>query len=114
MVQAGVASLDYTTPKMATVRFIDNQDNRKTLDMAIDLVTGEAFQPSPDEELILALRRGEKYVEPLLARKGLSDCHIVDADQESQAAMDNFHPTCYPSSVYFCQSTRQPSAISRF
>jgi hypothetical protein len=24
------------------------------------------------------------------------------------------NPTCYPSSVYFCQSTRQPSAISRF
>jgi hypothetical protein len=90
VVQAGIGVLEYTSQGMARLRLIDHPDNKKTLDMAITLVAGSSFHPAPDEELILALRRGEEYVEPLLARKVLSDYRIVDADMETQHAIDRF------------------------
>lgn len=90
IVQAGVAKLEKTTASKASLRLIDNPDNIRSLDMAIELVSGNTGHPCPDEELILALRQGERYVEPLLSRKTLANYNIIQTDQLSQAAFDNF------------------------
>jgi hypothetical protein len=54
------------------------------------LVEGSIGQPMPDEELMLAMKQGEEYVEPLLARKSLTQCEIIQADSASIAAIDQF------------------------
>lgn len=90
IVQLGVAKLERESGEWSRLTLIRNPDNERAVDMAIAMVEGSATQPAADEELTLALKKGEEYVEPLLARKALSEYRLVDADQESMAAMDNF------------------------
>jgi hypothetical protein len=90
VVQLGIAHLVPSGGTTASLRLIRNPDNDRTLDLAIQLMQGSSGQPMPDEELILAMRQGEEYVEPLLARKSLAQCEIVPADRDSIAAIDQF------------------------
>lgn len=90
VVQAGVAYFEQFSGGQAKLHLIDNRENRRTLDMAVELVSGDPFQPVPDEELILALRSGEQYVEPLLARKALSEYRLVGEDDETRSKIDEF------------------------
>jgi hypothetical protein len=62
----------------------------RTIDLAIKLVEGSIGQPMPDEDLMLAMKQGGEYVEPLLARKSLTRCEIIKADSASIAAIDQF------------------------
>jgi hypothetical protein len=88
VVQHGVAKLVPTGGGQAKLTLIDDPDNRRTVEMALELLQGGTDRPGPDEELILAMRRGEEYVEPLLARKSLAECKIVEADEETKHAID--------------------------
>lgn len=89
VVQLGVARFEGSGGWSRLV-LIRNRDNERAVEMAIEMLRGAESHPAPDEELILALRQGEEYVEPLLARKALSQCTIVGADAESLAAVDAF------------------------
>lgn len=86
----GLARLVATGGGQAQLNLIRNPDNERAVAMAIELVGGSSDAPGPDVELILAVRKGEEYVEPLLARKSLADCRVVAADQEAQDAIDTF------------------------
>jgi hypothetical protein len=90
VVQLGIARLVPAGGSQARLELIRDPDNERTIDTAIRLVQGSAGQPMPDEELMLAMKQGEEYVEPLLARKSLAHCDIVDADRDSLAAIDQF------------------------
>jgi len=84
----GVGRLDSTGGGQARFELIRNPDNIRAVDMAIAMLSGASDRPGPDEELILALRSGERYVEPLLARKSLAEHRIVCADEESRDAIE--------------------------
>jgi hypothetical protein len=88
--QHGVARLVLTGGSQAQLELIRTPDNERAVQMAIELLEGPTDRPMPDEELILAMRKGEEYVEPLLARKSLAECKIVSADAEAQHAIDTF------------------------
>jgi hypothetical protein len=90
VVQLGIAHLVPTGGNTARLQLIRNPDNERTLDLAIRLVQGSVGQPMPDEELMLAMKQGEEYVEPLLARKSLAEFELVQADKDSIAAIDQF------------------------
>lgn len=90
VVQLGVARLVPLGGDRARLELIRDPDNERTIDLAIRLVQGSGGQPMPDEELMLAMKRGDEYVEPLLARKSLAHCEIIEADRDSIAAMDQF------------------------
>ncbi len=90
VVQLGIARLVSTGNGKARLELIRDKDNERTVDLAIQLVRGSAGKPMPDEELMLAIKQGEEYVEPLLARKSLTNCDIVTADPDSIAAIDEF------------------------
>lgn len=88
--QHGVARLVSQAGGKAELVLIESEDNRRAVKMAIELVSGAGGRPVADEELILAMRRGEEYVEPLLSRKSLAKFRIVDADEEASEAIDTF------------------------
>jgi len=44
----------------------------------------------PDEEVVLSLRKGEKYLESLIGRKRILEDKVVDIGEESRAAIDSF------------------------
>jgi hypothetical protein len=90
LVQLGVARLEKFGGGWSRLALIKEPDNERALDMAIAILRGAEDQPAPDEELVLALRQGEQYIEPLLARKTLSECTIVSADRDVMAAVDSF------------------------
>ena len=56
----------------------------------MELPESRLIAPMPDEELMLAMKQGEEYVEPLLARKSLAEYDLIKADAESIAAIDQF------------------------
>lgn len=90
VVQLGIACLVPTGGNQARLELIRDRDNLRTVDHAIRLVQGSTGEPMPDEELMLAMKQGEEYVEPLLARKSLAACEIVTADRDSLEAIDQF------------------------
>ncbi|MBU8899565.1 hypothetical protein KRR26_28540 [Corallococcus sp. M34] len=88
--QHGIGRLVPTTGDRARLELIQTPDNIRAAKLAVDLLAGPTDKPTPDEELVLAMRKGEEYVEPLLARKSLSECKIVNADEEAKHAVDDF------------------------
>ncbi|WNG33315.1 hypothetical protein F0U61_06565 [Archangium violaceum] len=88
--QHGVARLIPTGGNWGKLELIKDPDNVRTVEMAIELLDGPTDQPTADEELVLAMRKGEEYVEPLLARKSLADCKIVSVDEEAKHEIDTF------------------------
>lgn len=90
VVQLGIARLVPAGENRARLELIRDPDNERTVDLAIKLVQGSSGQPMPDEELMLAMKQGEEYIEPLLARKSLAHCEIIKADRDSIAAIDQF------------------------
>ncbi|MFZ5451411.1 MAG: hypothetical protein ACOZF2_06025 [Thermodesulfobacteriota bacterium] len=90
VVQLGIARLVPAGGNQATLQLIRDKDNLRTVDHAIRLIEGSTGEPTPDEELMLAMKKGEEYVEPLLARKSLAACEIVTADRDVLDAIDQY------------------------
>jgi hypothetical protein len=85
-----VGRLETTKPGWSRLRLIDLPENIEAVDMAIDLISAEEPSVKPDENIILSLRAGEKYVESLIGRKRLIQDTVVPPDEESKNAIDNF------------------------
>lgn len=69
---------------------IQRPENYEAIDIAIMMVSGEQMQPKADEDIILALRRGETYIESLIGRKRLIEFRTINIDPEAQGAIDDF------------------------
>lgn len=69
---------------------IRNPENEEAVEMAILMVSGGEAKVESSEDIILALRKGEKYVESLIGRKRLLKDSIIDADEETENAIDEF------------------------
>lgn len=69
---------------------IDNPENKEALNLALTMVQGDEMAPSADEEITIALRQGESYVESLVGRKRLLIDTAVSADKETQESIDEF------------------------
>lgn len=72
---------------------IDRPENMQAVDMAIALLSGEHQEPRADEELVMALRSGETYIESLLGRKQLVTelkQMSLPLDEETRQQVDDF------------------------
>lgn len=69
---------------------IDRPENKEAVDMAIGLMSGSEPTVTPNDDIILSLRQGEKYVESLIGRKRVLQDTVVPIDEESRAAIDSF------------------------
>jgi hypothetical protein len=59
----------------------DRPENIEAVNLAIELVQGSGIQAKPEDDVILALRQGQTYVESLIGRKRLvQEKTILDAD----------------------------------
>lgn len=68
---------------------IDTPENIEAVDMAIRLISGEEAAPAVDDEVVLALRKGQSYVESLLARQSVVTESKVALDPDSQNEIDD-------------------------
>lgn len=69
---------------------IDNEENKEAVNLAIVMVSGDEMTPEANDEIVLALQKGETYVESLVGRKRLLETKVVQADPDSQHAIDEF------------------------
>jgi len=68
---------------------IDTRENLEAVDIAISLVKGEEPVPQVEEEVVLAFRKGEAYVESLMGRQRLKQQEKVKLDPDTQEEIDN-------------------------
>jgi hypothetical protein len=54
------------------------------------MVSGSDPQVSSRDDIVLSLKKGERYVESLIGRKRILDNKPVEIDEESQNAIDSF------------------------
>lgn len=73
----------------ARFELIDTEENLEAVDMAIELVSGGEKLPSVSEEIVLAFKKGQTYLEPLLARTVLQEQEAVSLDPEDREEIDN-------------------------
>ena len=85
-----VGRLENTATGWAKLTLIDLPENIEAVDLAIDLLSSSEPSVMPDEEVVLSLRKGEKYVESLIGRKRIVEDKVVAIDDESRAAIDSF------------------------
>jgi hypothetical protein len=85
-----VGRLEMTGAGWAKLTLIDLPENIEAVDMAIELMSGSEPPVTPSEDIILSLRRGEKYVESLIGRKRILEDKVVSLDEESRLALDSF------------------------
>lgn len=85
-----VGRLEMTNSGWAKLVLIDLPENIEAVDMAIELISGSEPSVTADEDIILSLRKGEKYVESLIGRKRIAQDRVVPPDEETQATMDSF------------------------
>ncbi|MEH2042227.1 hypothetical protein [Nostoc sp.] len=85
-----VGRLEITTDGWAKLVLIDSVENIEAVNMALELVSGSETSVVPDENIIIALRTGEHYVESLIGRKSILQDTVIPLDEESQALIDNF------------------------
>jgi hypothetical protein len=69
---------------------IDRPENIEAVDMAIEMVLGSEPPVMSSEEIIISLRKGEKYVESLIGRKRILADKVINIDEESQAVVESF------------------------
>ena len=69
---------------------IDRPENREAVNLALQMVSGDQPQLDADQDIVLALRQGETYVESLIGRKRLIPHTTVRADEDTQNAIDQF------------------------
>jgi hypothetical protein len=85
-----VGRLEMLGGDWAKLVLIDLPENHEAVDMALELVSGSEPPVAPNEEIILSLRGGEKYLESLIGRKKIVDDKVITLDEESRAAVDSF------------------------
>jgi hypothetical protein len=85
-----VGRLEMTGSGWAKFVLIDLPENIEAVNMAIELISGSEPSVISNEDIILSLRKGDKYVESLIGRKSLAQDKVVPPDEETQAAMDSF------------------------
>lgn len=85
-----VGRLEITGAGWAKLVLIDLPENIEAVDMAMELISGSEPPVTPSEDIILSLRKGEKYVESLIGRKRILEDKVVSPDEESRSALDNF------------------------
>lgn len=74
----------------ARLQLIDLPENREAIDMAIDMVSGVEPQVNTRDDIVLSLKKGEKYVESLIGRKRILENNPIEIDEESRSAIDSF------------------------
>lgn len=83
----GVARLTPYIGSRARVELIEMPENYEALELALQLIGGTGAPPSADEDIVLALRKGEEYVESLIGRK-LIATEPIPLDEESRHELD--------------------------
>ncbi|PHQ33155.1 hypothetical protein [Rhodopirellula bahusiensis] len=73
-------------------RFILNDlpENREAINLAMQMVSGESSAPGADEDIVLAIRKGETYVDSLVGRKRILKDNVVSTDPETREEIDGF------------------------
>jgi hypothetical protein len=72
-------------------RFVLNKERPENLEaiaFALTLLRGDEVHAQPEEEVVLALRQGETYVEALIGRKRLVEEKPVPLNEEDRAELD--------------------------
>lgn len=70
---------------------IQRPENVQAIDMAISMLSGTEVPVEPQEEVVIALRKGEGwYIESLLARKRMVQDETVPPDEGTRAAIESF------------------------
>jgi hypothetical protein len=85
-----VGRLEKIGDDWAMLHLIDLPENQEAVQMAIDMVSGSDPQVSSRDDIVLSLKKGERYVESLIGRKRILDNKPVEIDEESQNAIDSF------------------------
>jgi len=72
-------------------RFVLNNDrpeNLEAIELALTLLRGDEVQAQPEQEVVLALRQGESYVEALIGRKQLVAEKPVRLNEDDRAELE--------------------------
>lgn len=85
-----VGKLVKSTGSRYRLELVRTPENLEAVTLAMEMVSGENFVPEADQEIVIALRSGESYVESLLGRKRLMQDRVVALDEETQSAIDAF------------------------
>lgn len=88
--QMRLATLQPLGGEWARLELIQVPENESAIDMAIELLSNTEIPARADEDIILALRQGQGYVESLLGRKRLVENPVVSMDMEAQEEIDTF------------------------
>lgn len=75
--------------KWAIFELIDVPENIEAVEMAIALVSGESIGPTRDEEVAIAFRKGQSYVESLVGRQLLVEQSPITLDAVSKQEIDD-------------------------
>ena len=67
----------------------ERPENLEAVDMAIQLVGGSEAPPAVDDEVVLAFRKGESYMESLVSRKSLVEEKKVELDPDSKREIED-------------------------
>jgi hypothetical protein len=85
-----VGKLETINPGWDQLTLIDRPENKRAIDLAIEMVSGENSQPKSDDEILLALRKGENYIESLVGRKRIKAEKKIELDEATQLTIDDF------------------------
>jgi len=88
-----VGRLEFEKGSQEWARFvlIDRPENIEAVDLAIEMVRGDEPQVAVKEDIVIALRGGERYVDSLVGRKMMiKESKPPAMDDESKAAIDAF------------------------
>ena len=84
-----IGRLVKTSGSWARFELIDTPDNLQAIEMAITLVSGEEPAPVVREDIVLAFKKGESYLEPLIGRQLLKAQEKVTLDAQSLEEIEN-------------------------
>ena len=66
----------------------DRPENLEAIELALTLLRGDEVQAQPEQEVVLALRQGESYVEALIGRKQLVAEKPVRLNEDDRAELE--------------------------
>lgn len=73
-------------------RFVLNDlpENKEAIQLAMQMVSGESAAPGADEDVVLAIRKGESYVDSLVGRKRVLADTVITTDEQTRDEIDGF------------------------